>query len=597
MYPNEYCHQCEPELPPIEVPPPPVCEGEECEEIYTGNCVKYTGPAIPCLSITTNESLNSVIAKLAARVCSCCNGGTPVNCVVSEWGPWSECINGVQVRTRTVLVSPQNGGTACPPLTETRECSPSCTPIINLAAVSEDCETVTTSFIDDGSADYFQVTLLTADGAAIDTVVIQGSGTLDSYQHIFTSVPAGTVFVKVEKFCAGVNDPLSQSSGNVNVAQCIPPCENPQFGVNVLDCETIEVTLDETATLPFYDVEYKAQNALTWTSAQSMYNATMDNTITISNLAEATQYTVRVRHYCSETNVSLWSEVVVVTPSCEVVSCTTPSYTANAPVCDRINVTLDGASAQTPTYDVEYRALPSGAWISAAALVDASVNNIVSITGLLASQAYEVRVRRVCEEDLYSNWIVLGVTTPACITPCTDPDFRLAQSGCDGIEVTAITGVGVSNLFEVQYKLTSGTTWSVSQIINGDVNDILTILGLTENTSYDIRVRRICGNGTYSAWVTDSISTAPCVVGDCFEVIVTSQPEVDMSLYQVEGTDANGDEIYVLLSGITFDEPNNTWTFNMCSYSVPVLVDGSLVPAAQQTITATPIGSCNDCVV
>jgi hypothetical protein len=53
----------------------------------------------------------------------------PVNCVVSEWGAWSNpawlaCADGMQsrsiVRTRTVVTQPANGGAACPSLVETQ---------------------------------------------------------------------------------------------------------------------------------------------------------------------------------------------------------------------------------------------------------------------------------------------------------------------------------------------------------------------------------------------------------------------------------------------------------------------------------------------
>lgn len=48
-----------------------------------------------------------------------------VNCEVSAWGDWSACsLEGRQTRTRTIVVSPTFGGTACPVLTETRDCTP-----------------------------------------------------------------------------------------------------------------------------------------------------------------------------------------------------------------------------------------------------------------------------------------------------------------------------------------------------------------------------------------------------------------------------------------------------------------------------------------
>tara|TARA_R110002072_G_scaffold7773_4_gene41510 strand:+ start:6884 stop:7663 length:780 start_codon:yes stop_codon:yes gene_type:complete len=45
-----------------------------------------------------------------------------IDCVVSEWTPFSSCFGGSVTRSRTILVEPQNGGAACPALTETVSC-------------------------------------------------------------------------------------------------------------------------------------------------------------------------------------------------------------------------------------------------------------------------------------------------------------------------------------------------------------------------------------------------------------------------------------------------------------------------------------------
>jgi hypothetical protein len=47
----------------------------------------------------------------------------PIDCFVSDWGDWGPCINGVETRTRTILVSPANGGESCPVLTDVRPCT------------------------------------------------------------------------------------------------------------------------------------------------------------------------------------------------------------------------------------------------------------------------------------------------------------------------------------------------------------------------------------------------------------------------------------------------------------------------------------------
>merc|ERR1711964_197097 len=53
-------------------------------------------------------------------------GPPAMNCQVSQWGNFAACSKpcgkGSQTRNRSVEVEPSNGGTACPKLSETREC-------------------------------------------------------------------------------------------------------------------------------------------------------------------------------------------------------------------------------------------------------------------------------------------------------------------------------------------------------------------------------------------------------------------------------------------------------------------------------------------
>ncbi len=57
----------------------------------------------------------------------------PIDCVLSDWGPWSECSatcgGGTRTRTRTVLVQAQNGGAPCGALSETEACNTQPCPI------------------------------------------------------------------------------------------------------------------------------------------------------------------------------------------------------------------------------------------------------------------------------------------------------------------------------------------------------------------------------------------------------------------------------------------------------------------------------------
>ncbi len=50
---------------------------------------------------------------------------TPIDCVLSEWSPWSSCVAGVQTRSRTVKIPAKYGGKDCEgALTETEKCNP-----------------------------------------------------------------------------------------------------------------------------------------------------------------------------------------------------------------------------------------------------------------------------------------------------------------------------------------------------------------------------------------------------------------------------------------------------------------------------------------
>jgi hypothetical protein len=64
-------------------------------------------------------------ALVETRACS--SPPCPVDCVMSEWGPWGACSascgGGVQSRSRLILQPPANGGKACGPISETQACA------------------------------------------------------------------------------------------------------------------------------------------------------------------------------------------------------------------------------------------------------------------------------------------------------------------------------------------------------------------------------------------------------------------------------------------------------------------------------------------
>lgn len=118
-----------------------VCNGGNCPKTIQCNYVKSTCPfpgqcwgSVVCTgSSCPSGYYNGMFCHQDGKsgnfkVC-CSMAPVPppvVNCVVSEWGAWGQCVDGQQIRTRTVVVQPQNGGSSCPTLEDTQSCPQDC---------------------------------------------------------------------------------------------------------------------------------------------------------------------------------------------------------------------------------------------------------------------------------------------------------------------------------------------------------------------------------------------------------------------------------------------------------------------------------------
>jgi hypothetical protein len=134
---------------------PVLSESQSCEVAPTPvNCVVsdwsawsecVDGTQTRTRTVITPASNGGTACPVLSESRSCEVAPTPVNCVVSDWSAWSECVDGSQTRTRTVITPASNGGTACPVLTETRSCSIVC---INYNVEIPEVDTVTISYYD-----------------------------------------------------------------------------------------------------------------------------------------------------------------------------------------------------------------------------------------------------------------------------------------------------------------------------------------------------------------------------------------------------------------------------------------------------------------
>jgi len=84
-------------------------------------------------TIITPSAFGGKECPALTETISCNTNGCPVNCQVSNWGPFTDCSadcnGGIKKRKRKILVDPKNGGEPCPNLTESVPCNTHSCPI------------------------------------------------------------------------------------------------------------------------------------------------------------------------------------------------------------------------------------------------------------------------------------------------------------------------------------------------------------------------------------------------------------------------------------------------------------------------------------
>ncbi|MBR4803309.1 MAG: fibronectin type III domain-containing protein, partial [Bacteroidales bacterium] len=75
---------------------------------------------------------------------------------------------------------------------------------------------------------------------------------------------------------------------------------------------------------------------------------------------------------------------------------------------------------------------------------------------------------------------------------------------------TGTVGDGITNLFIVQWKRSSQSSWSNADTTS---NNYYFFSGLNANTSYDVRIKAVCTCGDSSDFATTTFTTSSCLVG------------------------------------------------------------------------------------
>lgn len=153
------------------------------------------------------------------------------------------------------------------------------------------------------------------------------------------------------------------------------------------------------------------------------------------------------------------------------------------------NVKLTWTGDASGIYEIQYKKTSSDSWTIPPS---SPVNGLeVILNNLDDNTDYSFRVREYCPNGPQSPWIYNTFRThaSACIAPTNLTVSNIHETTADvswNVSSTAIGG------YYVEYKSADSNTWLTTSVIT---STYYTLSGLTDGTSYQVRVKSICADG------------------------------------------------------------------------------------------------------
>ena len=343
-----------------------------------------------------------------------------------------------------------------------------------------------------------------ADAAAWTTINVVGN------VHVLTGLKRCVTYqVRVKSVCSTAAMSDYTEIANFKTGGCQPSttCVAPRELQGGSDATTAKFAWSNT-TDRGYIFEYKQATDTTnrWVSDSVRANYTV-----VFNLKPCTKYVARVRSICVEgvSRVSEPSALYYFATTCAPTTCAAPS-TGSIQLVQDSTVYFAWGSSGARKYEVSIES-PN---ISFTTFADSSILKLT----LRACQFYQWKVRAICADGSVSAWSdPRKFETTGCRpnpTVCTAPmGLKNEISGTDSLQSAYLSWIGsmttVVEKFQIQYRISSAST-------TGWITD--SVVGFAYKTTvkrcqvYEWRVRKNCGNGLYSDWISSKFETKGCVV-------------------------------------------------------------------------------------
>ena len=353
-----------------------------------------------------------------------------------------------------------------------------------------------------------------------------------------------------------------------------------------------------------YLVEYKATSETLWTTfGHDVSTATLSYTIT--GLTNGTSYDVRVSamgKYANSIPSSVWSATPATLPSAPSVS----SFTSGN---GQATVTFaapssDGGSAITD-YKIEYKVTSAGSWSTFNHALSSSTLSY-TITGLTNGTPYNVRVSAL---NSVGTGAASGTASATPATTASAPNVSSLTAGNGQATLVFVVpssdgGAAITD-YKIEYKTAAEGSWSTFGHAVSSSTLSYTITGLTNGTSYNVRVSAVNAMGTGSA--SNSASVTPVTTPGAPRIDSVTAGDSRLTINFIAPRSDGGSEItnyeYSLDNGFnwvasvpaaTASPIVVTGLFNGTAYSVKLRARNSVgYGSANAAISATPAATPN----
>ena len=407
------------------------------------------------------------------------------------------------------------------PVMKLLSCSAPFCPRPEITSISHTYNSVTVNWTGDSSS--FEVNIKETAAPDWPTPDIAVSGNT----YTFTGLQHTTSYmVRVRQDCNASGIGYSEWVFDTTLTDILPCFPPDSLRVTAVTNATADFIWAVNGNENFWDIHV-------WYGSYDSTYRVNTRPITLGGFTAGLTYNAAVRALCgTDLFEGDWSDTIQFTTAVcpDVTGLTVSNVTTNS-------ITLNwDANPMAQGWTIEYG--PTGFTQGQGTQVASNTNSYV-VTGLSDGFTYDLYVKALCGNDWTSeNWVGTSATTQEGTVTCDAPTNVTADVNVNNVNLSWTPGEGNIS-FEIEYGhhgFSHGSGLVATTTTTG-----YALTGLSYNTQYDVYVRALCDQNTYSDWSSVTTFTTGNVGIDTqlsifnFQLSITPNPATSSTTISVSG--------------------------------------------------------------